>query len=77
MRKQPTSARPDGDIRLVTFEAPTLQELREEVDEWISGEAGFQPISFSHAVREQRGGNLMGAGKVSVFTGTLLVKALG
>lgn len=77
MQKQPTSARPDGGVRLVTFEAPTLQGLREEVDGWISGEAGFQPISFSHAVREQRGGNPMGAGRIPVFTGTLLVKALG
>lgn len=76
MQKQATSARSGEAVRLVTFEAPTLGELREDVDRWISSEADVQPISFSHAVMERMGGNPMGAGKVPVYTGTLLVKAL-
>lgn len=76
MQREPKSARSAEAARLVTFEAPTLWELREDVERWISETPDLQPISFSHAVRERLGGHPMGAGRISVFTGALLVRAV-
>ncbi len=75
MQKQPNEGGTEGAVRLVTFEASSLRELREEVDRWIEGTPDLRPISFSHAVRERRGGPPMGAGRTFAFTGTLLVRA--